>query len=248
MGRNGWQREECSRWVRVEGKKRNVNVPLLLISYKIRGKDILIRSAIVVGVLSSFLWVLDFFTFQPMEMMISSVMGAVLMGAGLGMIFKNGGTSGGTDLMAAVIIKILPMFTISRVLFVIDFIVIVLGFLVFGIEKGMYGILAVYICTKTIDYVLVGGDAAKSAVIVTDKPEEVAQAIFEKVERGVTAFYGKGMYTKEDKMILYCVVANKQIIKLKTTIREVDSAAFVSIGDVHEAVGEGFKVHNEDSF
>ncbi len=224
-----------------------INIPLLIGSYKIRGKDILVRSAIVVGLLTGFLWVLEFFTFNQMDITVSTVMGAVIMGIGLGSIFKNGGTSGGTDLLAAVITKLLPRFSISKVLFVIDFSIIVLGFLVFGIEKGLYGIVAVYCCTKTIDYILVGGDEAKAAFIVTDKASEMSDKIYEKVNRGVTAFYAKGMYSKNDKTVLYCVVSNKQITKLKEVIREVDKEAFVSIGDVHEVVGMGFKGHDDQS-
>ncbi len=224
-----------------------VNVPLLIISYKIRGKDILIRSAIVVSFLSFFLWALAFIPFKPMDIGISSIMGAVIMGMGLGLVFKNGATSGGTDLMSAVITKIFPQFTISKVLFVIDAAIIVLGFLVFGVEKGLYGIAAVYACTKAIDFILVGGDASKAAFIVTDKPNEVSKAIWDKVNRGVTALNGKGMYTGKEKLILYCVVSNKQILGIKQVVNEVDPAAFISIGDVHEVVGQGFKLYDENS-
>ncbi len=223
------------------------NVPLLLVSYKIRGKNILIRSGIVVAFLSFFLWLLAFFTFEPMDVMISSIMGAIIMGVGLGLIFKNGATSGGTDLLSAVITKILPQFSISKVLFTIDTSIIVLGFLVFGVEKGLYGIAAVYVCTKAIDFVLVGGDASKSALIVTDKPEEVSQSILSKINRGVTALNGKGMYTGKEKLVLYCVVSNKQIVALKQAVKEVDPLSFISIGDVHEVVGEGFKLYDENS-
>ncbi len=223
------------------------NVPLLIISYKIRGKDILIRSAIVVALLSFFLWLLEFITFEPMDVFISALAGAAIMGVGLGFIFKNNATSGGTDLLAAVITKILPQFQIAKVLFCIDASIIVLGFLVFGVEKGLYGISAVYVCTKVIDYILVGGNAAKSAFIITDKPDEVAKNVLEKMDRGVTAFYGKGMYTQKDKLVLYCVVKNKQIIALKQAIREIDTNAFVSIGEVHEVVGEGFAIYDENT-
>ncbi len=224
-----------------------VNIPLLIVSYKIRGKEILIRTGIVVGLLTGFLWFLDFITFEPMAPLISTIMGSVILGYGLAQIFKNGATSGGTDLLAAVITKIVPSFSIARVLFVIDFSIIVAGFLVFGIEKGLYGIVSVYCCTKTIDNILVGGTSAKSAIIVTDKPEEVAAMILKKIDRGVTALYGKGMYTKEDKMVLFCVVANKQITKLKSSVMEIDENAFISIGEVHEVVGTGFKLHDENS-
>ncbi|MFV0519731.1 MAG: YitT family protein [Lachnospirales bacterium] len=224
-----------------------VNAPLLLISYRIRGKDILIRSAIVVGFLSIFLWVLEFFYFEPMDLLISAIGGAVIMGAGLGLIFKNNATSGGTDLLSAVITKIFPQFTISKVLFFIDASIVVLGFLVFGVEKGLYGICAIFVCTKTIDYVLVGGDIAKSAIIITEKPDEVSKHILEKLDRGVTALYGKGMYTQKDRLILYCVVKKKQIIALKQAIREIDKNAFISIGEVHEVEGEGFAQYDENT-
>ncbi|MFV0441111.1 MAG: YitT family protein [Lachnospirales bacterium] len=224
-----------------------VNVPLLIASYRIRGKDILIRSGIVVALLSFFLWALGFYTFKPMDVFISSIMGAIIMGFGLGLIFRNNATSGGTDLLAAVITKIFPAFSLSKTLFVIDASIIVFGFLVFGIEKGLYGIAAVYACTKVIDFVMIGGNAAKSTIIITDKPKEVSERIWKEVNRGVTAFYGKGMYTNQDKMILYCVAHGKQIVRIKQILKEIDPNAFITIGDVHEVVGEGFARYDENS-
>lgn len=125
--------------------------------------------------------------------------------------------------------------------------IVVLGFFVFGVEKGLYGIAAIYACTKAIDYVLVGGDIAKSALIVTDKPEEVSNSIFGKIRRGVTALHGKGMYTGDEKLVLYCIVSKKEIVTLKEAVKEADNKAFVSIGEVHEVVGEGFKSYNDTS-
>ncbi len=224
-----------------------INVPLLILSYKIRGKDILIRSAIVVGLLSAFLWALDFVEFQAMDIAISTVAGAVVMGFGLGTIFKNGATSGGTDLLAAVITKLVPRFKISKVLFCIDFSIIVLGFLVFGIEKGLYGIATVYICAKTIDYVLVGGDVAKASMIVSEKSEELAKAILEEMNITVTALNGKGVKSGVEKQTLYCVVSSKRITELKEIVKNIDHSAFIAIGEVHEVVGAGFKSHNDTS-
>ncbi len=224
-----------------------INVPLLIVSYKIRGKELLIRSAVVVALLTFFLWALEAYNFKPMEIVISSVMGAVIMGFGLGLIFKNGATSGGTDLLAAVITKFVPHLQLSKVLFVIDALIIVLGFLVFGVEKGLYGIAAIYACTKAIDFVMVGGGSAKSAIIITEHADDVAKSIMEKCNRGVTAIYGKGMYTGSDRLILFCVVSSKQIVKLKQCVNEVDKNSFISIGDVHEVVGEGFKLYDENS-
>ncbi len=224
-----------------------INVPLLIASYKIRGKDILIRSAIVVGLLSTFLWALDFVTFEAMDIAISTVAGAVIMGFGLGTIFKNGATSGGTDLLAAVITKIVPRLKISKVLFVIDFSIIILGFLVFGVEKGLYGIATVYLCAKTIDYVLVGGDVAKATVIVSEKSEELAKAILDEMNVTVTALSGKGIKSGAEKTTLYCVVASKEITRLKDIIKNVDNTAFIAIGEVHEVVGAGFKTYDDTS-
>ncbi len=224
-----------------------INVPLLIVSYKIRGKDILIRSAIVVGLLSTFLWALDFVEFQAMDIGISTVAGAVIMGFGLGTIFKNGATSGGTDLLAAVITKLVPRLKISKVLFVIDFSIIVFGFLVFGIEKGLYGIATVYVCAKTIDYVLVGGDVAMATMIVSEKSEELAKTILAEMNITVTALTGKSIKSGLDKQTLYCVVPSKQIMNLKEIVKKVDDKAFISIGEVHEVVGTGFKSHHDTS-
>ncbi len=224
-----------------------INVPLLIASYKIRGKDILIRSAIVVGLLSTFLWALDFVNFEAMDIAISTVAGAVIMGFGLGNIFKNGATSGGTDLLAAVITKIVPSLKISRVLFFIDFSIIVLGFLVFGVEKGLYGLATVFLCAKTIDYVLVGGDVAKAAVIVSEKSEELANKINEEMNITPTVLRSKGNNSDVAEITLYCVVPSKEITKLKEIVRNIDNTSFMAIGEVHEVVGAGFKSHNDTS-
>ncbi len=224
-----------------------INVPLLIASYKIRGKDILIRSAIVVGLLSSFLWALDFVNFQAMDIAISTVAGAVVMGFGLGTIFKSGATSGGTDLLAAVITKIVPRFKISKVLFVIDFSIIVLGFLVFGIEKGLYGIATVFICAKTIDYVLVGGDVSLAAVIVSEKSEELTKNITSEMNITPTVLRSKGANDDVAEITIYCVVPSKEITKLKEIVKGVDKTAFMAIGEVHEVVGAGFKSYDDTS-
>lgn len=215
------------------------NIPLLIAAAKIKGKEMILKTGYVVLCVSFFLYALSM-TFQPMDILISAIFGSIMLGFGLGIIFGNSATSGGTDLLAAVVNKFIPHVPISKILFTIDSCIILLGMYTFGIEKGLYGIIAVYVTAKSIDLVLEGGNFAKSAFIITDKPDEMGDMIMNKVKRGVTSLYGQGVYSKEDKKVLYCVVSKKQIVTLKEVCNEVDPKAFVIIGDVREVHGEGF--------
>lgn len=215
------------------------NIPLLIAAAKIKGKDMILKTGYVVCCVSLFLYILST-PFQAMDILISAIFGSVILGVGLGIIFSNSATSGGTDLLASVINKFIPYVPISKILFTIDSCIILFGMYTFGIEKGLYGIIAVYVTAKSIDLVLEGSNFAKSAFIITDKPDEMGDAIMNKVKRGVTSLYGQGQYSKEDKKIIYCVVSKKQIVTLKEVCNEIDPNAFVIIGDVREVHGEGF--------
>lgn len=218
-----------------------INTPLFLLGGFVKGKEFFFKS--LTGFLSS---TLGFYIFEKIpinaefDLFISMIFGAFCVGAGVGIIFKNQGSSGGTDLAAAVVHKYLKEISVSNILFIIDAVIIVIGIFVFGIEKGLYALIAVYIATRTISYVIDGVTFAKAVHIISNKSDEISEMLLSDLVRGVTGFYGKGMYTKIDKTVLYCVVSPKQVVKLKKLVEKIDENAFIIVTDAKEVKGMGF--------
>jgi uncharacterized membrane-anchored protein YitT (DUF2179 family) len=125
-------------------------------------------------------------------------------------------------------------------MFGFDFLVILVGAIVFGPELALFSIVTIFVSTKLIDVIQEGVNYGKAFFIISEKSEEIADAIINDVDRGVTSLYGKGMYTKRDKDVLYCIVSRRQVVYVKNKILGIDPKAFISIGDVREVVGKGF--------
>ena len=123
---------------------------------------------------------------------------------------------------------------------ILDGAIVLVGFYVFGLQPTLYAIVAIFIVSKVTDTMLEGMKFSKAAYIITDKYEEIAQTIMTELDRGVTGLRAKGMYSGEDKCMLYCVVSKKQIVSLKELVTKIDRNAFVIVGDVREVLGEGF--------
>ncbi len=176
------------------------------------------------------------------DLLLISIYGGVISGIGLGIAFRAGGSTGGTDLAAQLVAKFFPTTVGQALLFVDGFVIIIAG-LAFGIELALYALIAVFITTKAIDVVVEGQSFAKAALIISDYPEAVGQAIVDRLERGgVTSLDGRGFYTKHDKEVLLVIVSLVEIAEVKQIVREYDERAFVIIGgDVHEVLGEGFR-------
>ncbi|HHT36113.1 MAG TPA: YitT family protein [Firmicutes bacterium] len=172
--------------------------------------------------------------------LLSAVYGGVITGVGLGITFRFGGSTGGTDMAAQLIARFFPT-SVGRALLFVDGFVIALAAFVFGPELALYALLAVFVTTKAIDVVQEGQSYAKAALIITDHTEEVGQMILTKLERGATALFGKGMYTGAEREVLYVIVSRSEIQSLRELVKEIDPNAFVVISDVHEVLGEGFK-------
>ncbi len=174
------------------------------------------------------------------DLLLISIYGGVISGIGLGIAFRAGGSTGGTDLAAQLVAKFFPTTVGQALLFVDGFVIIIAG-LAFGIELALYALIAVFITTKAIDVVVEGQSFAKAALIISDYPEAVGQAIVDRLGRGVTSLAGRGFYTKHDKEVLLVIVSLVEIAEVKQIVREYDERAFVIIGDVHEVLGEGFR-------
>lgn len=218
-----------------------LNFPLFVIAFFVLGYKVVLRSFYSTMILSFLLFLTSFTPDIPSDLIIASIFGAVFSGLGLGLVFSRQSTTGGTDLVCTIINKFLKHSNISKQLFVIDSGIIVLGLFIFGIEKCMYAIISVYICTKIINTVLEGIGFAKVVYIITDKSAEVSTEILKVLDRGVTGLESVGMYTEKQRLTLMTVIPPKDIPKLKEITKEIDENAFIIISDAREVFGEGFQ-------
>ncbi len=220
-----------------------LNVPLFMISIRQRGIEFAKKSLWAVILLTIALWYTEFIPNildVQGDLLLAAVFGGAILGLGIGIVLRTGATTGGTDMLASIIKFKHNRFPIARLMLGLDGIIILLGLMIFGSTKAMYAIIAAFIVSKVITSVLEGMNYAKAAFIITNKNEEVAKAIMERLPRGVTGIKAKGMYTGDEKDMLFVVVSQKQITNLRTLVKEIDESAFITIADVREVLGEGF--------
>lgn len=178
------------------------------------------------------------------DILLYSIFGGALMGLGLGLVFKSGATTGGTDLAARIVHHFAPSFTVGQILLFIDAAVVIFAAISFNsFLLAMYAIVTLFIASKVIDAILEGVNFAKALFIISDKSEEIAKRILSDLDRGVTGLKGKGMYTGNEKQVLFCVVHRRQIPELKMIVKKIDEKAFIILTDIREVLGEGFKTY-----
>nr|WP_295286578.1 YitT family protein [uncultured Blautia sp.] len=216
-----------------------LNVPLFLLATKIKGFKFVKKA--LLGDLSLTVWLAILPSWKlSADLLLVALYGGLLQGIGIGFVFLGGGTTGGTDLLAAIIQKYLRHYSIAQIMQFVDGAVVIVGMYVFGVERALYAIIAVFLVTKVSDGIIEGLKFSKSVYIITDKPDEVARMVIEDMDRGITGIPAKGMYSGEDKLMLFCVVGKKELVQLKEKIDEIDEKAFVIVGDAREVHGEGF--------
>ncbi|OZM56523.1 hypothetical protein CIB95_12185 [Lottiidibacillus patelloidae] len=172
--------------------------------------------------------------------LLGALFGGIGVGLGLGIVFRGKASTGGVDLAAQILHKFTGISLGLSVALIDGLIVISSGF-AFGIEQALYALIGLYVTGKTIDLVQMGLGYAKTAMIITDKEDEVRKGIFKEVNRGVTSVSGTGGYTEDKRPILLCVVDQKEVTKLKQTVKKIDPSAFVIVMNASEVLGEGFK-------
>lgn len=179
------------------------------------------------------------------DLLLYSIFGGTLMGIGLGLVFKAGASTGGTDLAAKIFNHFIPAISIGRGLLLIDVAVVVLAAIFFkSLMLALYATVTLFICSKIIDAILEGVNYAKAVFIISDNSESIADEIMNQLDRGVTGLKGKGMYSKSDKQVLYCIVHRNQIPQLKEIVKTIDEKAFVILTEVREVLGEGFLTYD----
>lgn len=224
-----------------------LNIPLFLLGWKLLGGRLLVTSLFAMAVSSVFIDVLDSLVqFPPMNPLLACIYGGVLIGVSLGVIFQQGATTGGTDLIARLLKLPLPWLPVGKLLMAVDLVVIVAVALAFrSLDSALYGVVSLYISTLVMDGVLYGMDNAKVAYIISDRPQEIIRSISTELDRGVTILRGAGAWSGEAKDVLMCAFKQKQIVALKRAVKETDPSAFLIVCDAHEVLGQGFHSYHQ---
>ncbi len=181
------------------------------------------------------------------DLLLYSIFGGFIMGVGLGMVFRSGATTGGTDLAARILHSFVPNSTIGQLLLVIDTSIIVFAGIAFqSFQLALYAIVTLFVSSRVIDAMLEGVNFAKVVYIISDHSDIIAEKIMKELDRGVTALKGVGMYTGKDKKVLLCVIDRGQIQPLKAIVASVDKRAFMFLADIREVLGEGFRSYEQN--
>lgn len=217
-----------------------LNIPLFLIGVKVKGIRFLGRTLYATASLSFWLYVIPQFDIMTDDLVLTAIFGGVISGVGIGMVFLARATTGGTDMLAAIIQHYLKHYSLAQILQVIDAMVVIVGAYVFGISKALYAIISIYVVSQITDGIIEGLKFSKLAYIITDKHDEVANAVMTDIGRGATGIDAMGMYSSKGKKVLLCVVSKKEIVQVKEIVTKIDHSAFVIVSDVREVLGEGF--------
>ena len=220
-----------------------LNIPLVIVSYRAVGKRLLIKSAVTMVISSLFLdLVFPHFPMYAGDRMIAALSSGAFIGAGMELFYIRGSSSGGIDFLALAIKKKKPHITIGVITLLIDLVVILLGWPVFGdVDAVLYGILATVVSTVVIDKILYGTGAGTLAVIITEKGKETAEQISEMAGRGVTSLKAVGTYTGTNREVLLCACSKAEAYLVKTAVEQADRDAFFMFTETSEVFGEGFK-------
>jgi len=217
------------------------NAILIVIGYKFLSKKSTILTIIATVLISVFLSLTESWYVETGNVIINAVFGGTSVGLGIGIIVLAGGTTAGTTILARIANKYLDVSTAYALLF-FDLIVVAISLTVLPLSKALVTVISLYIGTKVMDYVIEGLNTKKAMTIISSKPEEVAKAIDEQVGRGLTILNGHGYYSREEKDVLYVVVAKTQVTRAKRIIKKIDKNAFLVIHDVRDVYGNGFLI------
>ena len=219
-----------------------INIPLFLFSFFKIGKSFFIKSLIGTISLSYFIDFFDKFEHLTNDRLLACIYGGILIGLGTAILLKANSSTGGSDLISFIIKEYKPSIRPSNVITLIDIGIIALNVIFFReIEIGLYSAIAIYLMGNMIDILFEGIDFTKLLLIISNHTEEIAKEIGEKVQRGATGIYGKGMYTNEDKLILMCAASRGDVNRIKLIAKKIDPKSFIIITNSREVVGIGFK-------
>ena len=217
-----------------------LNIPLFLLSMRSLGMRFGVRSLLAMLGLSLFIDYLPIPSATD-DLLLATIFGGALGGLGFGLILRGSATTGGSDMLASLIHRHVPTIRVSVGIFAVDGLVILASAFVFDQTAAMYALICTFLMNVVVDLVLEGPDSAHSYFVISDHSEAIAKRIMDEMERGVTAFDAKGMYSGVKKQVLLCVVNRFETAQLRRIIFSIDPVAFVIANKAHEVLGEGFK-------
>ncbi len=220
------------------------NIPLFLIGWRfLGGPRFAIRTALAITVFSfltdAFMWLIPGEGVTH-DLVLNCLYGGVLLGVGLGLVYRGQGTSGGSDILGRILNYRFGI-SISQSYMLTDTLVVLAGGFAFDWEKALYGLVVIYVSGLAAEMISEGSSVFRTALIISSKPDEVSNKILTEMERGVTILQGTGAYTGTDRPVLYVVISRAEVNQVKSLVHEVDPQAFMVISQAHEALGEGFK-------
>ena len=236
-----------------------LNIPLLLLGKRLISTRFMIRSiigSVVYSVMIDLTAVpfgrfYDHFLGQPLargtpDPLIYCLFGGVIYGFGLGLVFRGGYTTGGTDIVALIFSRKLHQFSIGQFILLLDAAIVLSSAFAYryvessSLLMAMYSFIAMYLTSKSIDILLEGFEYCRTAYIISDHSDEIAEEVLSTLGRGVTALHGHGMYTGAEKQVLMCVISKKQVPDIKRIVCSIDPTAFVIVSEAREVLGKGF--------
>ena len=206
-----------------------LNIPLFIWGYSQKGKAFVKKTVYAASCFSFFLLIIPTFDIVKQDYLMAALVGGLLNGTGIGLVFSQGASTGGSDLLSVLTAKILPELSASERLILIDTLIVAAG-----------AVVAVFVTGKVSDAILDGLKFAKIAYIISDHPEEISEHILRELGRGLTGLEGQGMYSEKHKMVLMCVVSKKEAVLLKDIVKNADNEAFLILSEAKEVLGEGF--------
>lgn len=225
-----------------------LNIPLFILGWIFIGFHLLASSLFSMLVTSV---TIDLFAalidFPPMDSMLACLCGGVIMGISMGIVFSQGATTGGSDIVARLMKLKWPWFPIGKLIVLPDFLILSLVALTFHkVEAALYGLVALYVSAKVMDWVLYGMDTSKVAYVITDKWKEISDAILAQ-NRGVTILHAEGAFSGSAKRVLMVAFKQKEIVQIRKIVSDIDSKAFCIVCDAHEVLGEGFGAYQKEN-
>ena len=217
-----------------------LNIPLFIWGYSQKGKVFVKKTVYAASCFSFFQLIIPTFDIVKQDYLMAALVGGLLNGTGIGLVFSQGASTGGSDLLSVLTAKILPGLSASERLILIDTLIVAAGVFIFGLEIGLYAVVAVFVTGKVSNAILDGLKFAKIAYIISDHPEEISEHILRELGRGLTGLEGQGMYSEKHKMVLMCVVSKKEAVLLKDIVKNADNEAFLILSEAKEVLGEGF--------
>ena len=220
-----------------------INIPLLLIGYRFLGKDFILKT--LVSTLAFTFMVDVLFVQIPVyqgNVLLASMFGGAMIGAGIAITFIRNGSTGGTDITNRLIQRKFPYVPIGKIVLLSDLVIIAIAAIVFHeIEAALYAVVAMFVCSKVLDSIIYGLDIGKMVFIVSERHDEIARKVTQEIERGCTLIPAQGAYSGQERKLLLCALRNNEFYKVKRLVNQVDPRAFIIVTSAGEVLGEGFK-------